>query len=252
MTTPDITSAILPAHDATPIEVPEPKSRTRKQRKAAGAATKKTLVCFVLDASGSMATGKDVTINGYNEQVDIVKANAAAGGDVRMSLVTFNDPPVQATFVNEPVERLSKLDVDTYRPDKMTALYDAIGMAISLMRETPGAEDPDTAILVAIFTDGQENRSVNYTGAALREQIAELKATGRWTFTLMGPNTGLRDIVSMLQIDPGNCQGFDPQSVASRAESMVQLSGATQSYFAARAAGELQASALYQHPDVKA
>jgi hypothetical protein len=211
---------------------------------------KRTHILFVLDESGSMDTGKDITIKGYNEQVDIVRASGDDGGETSISLLKFNYE-LRWQYQKKSVSGLAPLTEQSYVPNGGTALYDAIGSAIAAASEFPGAEDDETAVLVAIFTDGMENSSRTWVGPRLeqlRRDVSRLQETGRWTFTLLGPKQGLSSLADLLAIDRSNVAGFDPGSLASRQHAFASMSGATGTYLSARSVGMTAASNLYAQP----
>jgi len=206
---------------------------------------RKTFVMFLLDESGSMSHGMGITIHGYNKQVDLVKLGAAENGEVYMSLLKFSSPPVEEAYLNQPAERLDKLSADNYHPSGSTALFDAIGRGLEILEDSPGVSDPDSAVLFIIFTDGAENSSTLYTGPQLKKLIDARTETGKWTFTLIGPDLGLDGLATILSIDKGNISGFNPNALDSRAESFERMAGATSTYFGLRAMGATAASNLY-------
>jgi hypothetical protein len=207
----------------------------------------RTHAFFLLDASGSMVTDKDVTIAGFNQQVDVVQEMAKEVGDTTVSLMTFSST-VEVRSQYRPVESLQKLTALTYRPQGGTALFDALGAAMEQAMAAPGATEANTAALIASFTDGDE-RDSRYCGAAvIAHCIKLLEGTGRFTFTLMGPNTHLETMGDVLKISKGNISGFDVSSRFDKARAFQAMSGATETYMTLRSKGVMASSALYAAP----
>lgn len=204
----------------------------------------RTHVLFVLDASGSMLAGKPLTVAGYNQQVDIVREQTQAAGAASVSLVVFNDT-ARTLYAHQDAARLEHLSESSYRPQGSTALLDALGAAIDLALVAPGVQTPGTAVLVALFTDGEENASRLHTGEALSECVRALEATGRFTFTLMGPREHLNDLASLLSIARGNIAGFDATSLAGRGQALHTMAQATSTYMSLRAVGATASADLY-------
>lgn len=204
----------------------------------------RTHVVVVLDASSSMLAGKALTIAGFNQQVDIVREQTREAASATVSLLVFNET-VSPTYLHQPVQRLTHLDDALYRPRGSTALYDAVGAAIEAALAAPGVDEPGAAVLVAVFTDGEENASRLHSGPALAECVRALQDTGRFTFTLMGPRERLHELADALTLERGNVAGFDAASLVDRERAMTQMTQATATYMTLRATGASAATDLY-------
>jgi len=95
--------------------------------------------------------------------------------------------------------------MDDYQPCCCTPLYDAMGFTLTTMRKHVKTVD-DAVVVVTIITDGLENASKEYTGAAVKELVEQLKGEG-WTFTYMGANQDSTEIAFNLSIR--NSRNFD-------------------------------------------
>lgn len=195
----------------------------------------KTQVIFVLDSSSSMQTGKDLTINGFNEQIKAIKDSNGGNTDVEVSLVIFSDL-VSTTIRHSELGAVAPLSLYTYNPMGNTALYDGIGAAINLAEEKGYASNTKNAVLIAIFTDGEENCSKTYNQGRLKEIITNRIARGNWTFSVLGPRYGLNNLRA-LGIPEGNIAGFTPESIVSRGWTNSLNSAHVHNYFAGRAMG---------------
>jgi hypothetical protein len=139
---------------------------------------KKTLVCFVLDETGSMEQYKQVTISGYNEYVDQLRSEKKFS----LMLTRFNSASIEIGEP-EPIKDATKLTNETYNPDHLTPLYDAVAATI---KKADKVKDGG-AVLVVVMTDGQENASREYTREDVFKLIEEKEKEG-WQFAYLGAN----------------------------------------------------------------
>ena len=143
---------------------------------------------IILDESGSMDAIKDSTISGFNELVQTIKGIEKMYPEQKhfISLVTFNGLGIKTKLDKQPVSGLAAIDKNSYNPDSMTPLYDAIALSVLKLRmDIAGVEN--THVLVTILTDGLENHSKEFSGQQVKKIIDEQKALG-WTFTYIGAN----------------------------------------------------------------
>jgi hypothetical protein len=131
---------------------------------------------LILDSSGSMGDLKKEVIASFNEQVEmIVKlAEKEPKALMRFTLCVFNDV-VDFKFVNQSIDNVRKLTEEDYIPDSTTALYDAIGASFMKINELVNSKDQ---VFFAIFTDGLENASKNYTADDISFKISESEKKG--------------------------------------------------------------------------
>ena len=103
-------------------------SKAEAKTETSGAAADGVLhVAFVLDKSGSMRSIEEAVVAGYN---DYLRELRAQGGETLFSLTTF-DTTLRARLCRRAARRASpELDHALYRPDGMTALYDAIAHTV--------------------------------------------------------------------------------------------------------------------------
>ena len=140
-------------------------------------------VTFVIDKSGSMYSSKDEVISGVqkiiNEQKDIKK------GKCTVSMYTFNDK-VSEDYVGVDV---NDLPIFKYYPESMTALNDGCGIAIDNTGKwlaSMNEEDRPSKVIIAVFTDGMENASKEYTIEQVRGKIEHQEKVYNWTFIYLG------------------------------------------------------------------
>lgn len=209
-----------------------------------------THAALVLDESGSMGSHRFTALQGVNAQLSVIREGARDVGRTLVSLNQFSSSS-RPVLVACPVDDLRFLDSSQYNPSGGTALFDALGQTIELLLEQPDIESPNTAVLVAVFTDGEENMSTRYDGATLKALVSRLERTGRWTFTLMGPQGSSLELASVLNLSRGNVAMFDPGSVQSAGAAFATMTGAASNYMTMRSAGLTACASLYADTDAK-
>jgi len=164
----------------------------------------KTLVCFVLDQSGSMWSVKDDTIGGYNEYIGGLRDEK----NMSMMLTRFN---TQAVTVGEPepIKNVTKLSKENYRPSSGTPLYDAVGRAIKVAEAHKKVKN----VLVVIMTDGLENSSIEYGRKALFALVKEKEEEG-WKFAYLGANQDAYAESGLIGIQKGATMNYSQDRTA--------------------------------------
>jgi uncharacterized protein YegL len=169
---------------------------------------KETHVAILLDRSGSMESCRDATISGFNEYVEHIRKTASEEGlDARITLTVFNHDVLVKHFA-APLAKLHRINRQTYVPDGNTAMLDAVGTTIDMLREDVKPSD-DTTFLVCIVSDGYENASRRFGWADIAERIQRLTATDRWTFTYLGSNQDLSVVARELSIPAANTATYN-------------------------------------------
>lgn len=155
---------------------------------------------IILDESGSMQAIKVATIQGFNEVVQTIKGfeNQFPEQEHFVSLVTFNGLGIKSKLFAKKVKNLQEIDANIYHPDASTPLYDAVGFGVNKLRQKLGSKT-DYNVLVTILTDGEENASREYSGAAISRLISELK-NDNWTFTYIGANHDVEGAAASISI----------------------------------------------------
>lgn len=155
---------------------------------------------IILDESGSMELIKQATISGFNELVQTIKGVEQQFPEQThfVSLVTFNSRGIAARLFTEKVAAIRTIDERDFQPSSLTPLFDAIGLAVTRLRkEIEGQRN--CSVLVTILTDGEENASREYTGAAVKKLIDEMKGRG-WTFTYIGADHDVEHTAASISI----------------------------------------------------
>jgi len=203
-------------------------------------------VIFVLDHSGSMTTITEIAKSSFNEQLQTCKKESH-DQDTFVSLIEFSDD-AELVYREIPVDDVRELD--GYYTDNMTALYDAIGLAVETFRDIPElTEEENHSALVVIITDGNENYSKDFKGESgrvrLKSLIEELKGTGKWTFTFLGAGQDVMETaVEGMSIAAGNSMGFTATKDGYNVANAQVCKGLT-SFYSSRRVGAQAVSNFY-------
>ena len=156
---------------------------------------------IIMDRSGSMWDIQKSAIQGYNEVLGGIKADAKSYAETQehfMTLVLFDSTSIDNVYWNENPEKTAILTAETYVPGAATPLYDAIGKTLTkLEKELHG--DPNVSVIVTIITDGYENSSKEYSLHAVQALIKHLKEQG-WSFAYMGTDHDVEGVTVSLSI----------------------------------------------------
>ena len=144
-----------------------------------------------------MQSIKKEAVDSVNETVQTIRAAERKNSDQEhfVSLVTFNDN-VKTVYDCVPAVEVKELTSEDYCPDCCTALYDAMGLSLNVLR--PKVTENDR-ILVTVVTDGYENASKEYDGKAIKALIDELKGKG-WVFAYIGANQDVEQVAATISI----------------------------------------------------
>src|SRR5574343_1127027 len=99
-----------------------------------------TDILCIVDRSGSMSAIKSDAIGGFNSFLERQKQEP---GDARMTLVQF-DNEYEEVFVDKNIADVPPFTTSTYLPRGTTALFDAVGKAITSLMERRGKMDEAT------------------------------------------------------------------------------------------------------------
>jgi hypothetical protein len=185
--------------------------------------SKKVLISFLLDRSGSMGSYKKQTIDSFNEYV-----NGLQDDDTEMvfRLTTFDSESVDVVHDNVPVEDVPKLNDDTYQPRSMTPLYDAVAktiLATDKIVDKGGFGKKKQRVLFVILTDGYENASHEYTKEGAFDLVKSREKRG-WTSVYLGANQDAYAVGVGLGIQAGNAVNFDMGKIGVVARSLSSAS----------------------------
>lgn len=146
-----------------------------------------TEIAYILDRSGSMSHLTEAAITGFNSFLD---DQLDTPGDANFTLALFDNEYILHSN-RAPLAEVKKLDTRSYVPRGTTALLDAIGTTIDnigkKLSETPEPERP-AKVIIAIYTDGYENDSKNYSSSKINQMIKLQTEKYEWDFLFLAAN----------------------------------------------------------------
>ncbi|WP_332733858.1 vWA domain-containing protein [Flavihumibacter sp.] len=168
---------------------------------------------IILDESGSMASMKLGTISAFNELIQSIRASLKKNTELEQWLLfyTFNSSGIKERIPLQVVDHPLELDEDSYQPDNMTPLFDAIGHACNKLRYAIEKES-EPKVLVTILTDGAENDSKEFTMTTIANMTTQLERQG-WTFTYMGANQDSFKVAHSLNIKNASNWSFNEEGL---------------------------------------
>lgn len=174
---------------------------------------------IIVDASGSMEGRKVEVRGGINQLLTEIKEDKRK--KQRSIVVDFSS----SNDIRVIVDNTDKKTIDTTIGDKystrgMTALYDAVAKAISLV------PIEEKKVFVSIITDGGENDSKEYDGVALKALVEARKKNG-WAFVFMGTDESCLANARAMGISAGNTMSYDANGGYSGFSGMMGYSGAS-------------------------
>lgn len=157
-----------------------------------------THIYFIIDQSGSMEPRVPQVYSGFKEFIQDQKSIGCEG---IVSVLFFNTGS-ELVMDKMPLKDVKELEPGSYRPSGCTALYDAMGTALSRLKEEHG----ETKTIMIVITDGEENSSFQFQQQNIRDLINDTKAYVKTVFlgsnqdaVLNGANLGID--VSMDYLD---------------------------------------------------
>ena len=156
---------------------------------------------IIMDRSGSMWDIQKPAIQGFNEVLGGVKAAQTKYAETQeqfITLVLFDSTSIDEVYWNADPSKTVILTEETYVPGACTPLYDAMGRTLTkLEKELKG--DENHSVIVTVITDGLENSSEEYSGAAIKALVEHLKEEG-WSFAYMGTDHDVHGVSVSLSI----------------------------------------------------
>jgi hypothetical protein len=131
-------------------------------------------IVVILDESGSMRTVKDKMVESLNS---LISEQQEIDRPCRFTLVKFNET-VKGVVRNADLKTVKPLREGDYRPEKTTALYDAIGETFEWFRD-------EKNVLAVIVTDGQENASRRFGYQQISQLIQRKQRELNWSFVYL-------------------------------------------------------------------
>jgi hypothetical protein len=182
-----------------------------------------TLIEFLLDETGSMASHKAGTLSGFNVFLDEQKA---LGGDCLLTLTKFDSSGLKTPYTDLDIRFAPPLTDTTFVPGAWTNLRDALGTRVRALEERLESFETKPNVLVVVLTDGGDNQSHSYSEPQVRDLIRAHEADG-WTFVYLGATGCGLDVAERLGFQPGNAREFDTSRIH---ETFSGLSAATTAF----------------------
>lgn len=179
----------------------------------------KTLICLVLDRSGSMGGKEDDVVGGVNA---FIKDQQRIDVPADICLVRFDS---EATERFRPLQALSSivpLGRQEYSPRGGTPLLDALGDTMDALEKDWAAGDFTQGILVVV-TDGAENQSRRFTKAMIQERIKTAEENG-WSIVYLGANVDAFAEAGQMGIARHSTMQYDVSSSVGIANSYSSVS----------------------------
>ena len=163
-----------------------------------------TALLLVIDRSGSMARIRDDMVGGLTA---MLAEQAAQPGLITVDIVIFDEAIEKSCTMANPTDVIIELE-----PRGMTALHDAIGVAVTdfgqALAALPEHARPET-VQVVVVTDGDENSSREYTAESIRALITQQTETYNWDFVFVGANQDAVLTGATLGFDADSSLTFD-------------------------------------------
>jgi hypothetical protein len=205
----------------------------------------KTYVGLVRDHSASMRTLSRKAMEDYNSTVGGIKSSIGADHTAYLTTVECGSGNSSQAKLVEAINPLSETKpITVYETNGGgTPLWDSVGLLIETLEKIPVVESDNTAFLVMVTTDGEENASRQWTARTLQEKMRKLQATDRWTFVFRVP-VGYKNNLVRMGISDGNVIEWN-QTEAGLVRSSEQTVTGIQNYFSERSRGATRSNTFY-------
>jgi uncharacterized protein YegL len=202
----------------------------------------KTMICLILDRSGSMNGREADVIGGVNAFLDDQKK---LPDPASIAFVRFDTGNVERFREMKPLADVEPLQASEYQPRGGTPLLDAIGQTIVALEDDWKREKPDRAIVV-IVTDGEENASHEFTKDKIKALIEARQNSKLWAFVYLGANVDAFHEAGAMGFSASNTAGYTNTTrgtakmyaTASAGVSHMRMSGHTEAHNLGRNIGE--------------
>jgi hypothetical protein len=137
-------------------------------------------IIFLLDESGSMESMGKEPVQAVNKFIQDQQKTMGDDG-ATFSLWKFNSTVVKL-IDDVPLQEVKEFT--DFRPDQMTALYDAIGQAI----KNKSLKEKHDDVICVILTDGLDNQSKEFSASSICSLIKTMEDEHNWKFIYLGAN----------------------------------------------------------------
>ena len=193
------TTHVVHIHNGKPV----PASGEQQSTVQAAATELPVDITMILDRSGSMGSLTETVISSYN---NFLEEQKTVDGEAFVSLIQF-DEKFEPNYSEIDIQNTNELNTSSYQPRGSTALFDAVGRAITEAKEriTPGSSD----VVFVITTDGLENASKEFTGDQIKEMIADCENQYGWHFMYLAANEDAFNQHKDMGLDLRFCQEIE-------------------------------------------
>lgn len=167
-----------------------------------------TLIAALLDRSGSMASSKAATEDGWRE---LINEQRQEPGQCQVTLAQF-DTRYEVLYPATDIGAVPEFEVE---PRGQTALLDATGRFITEVGEVLAAlpeERRPGKVICLIMTDGMENASREWTWGALKALITQQREVYGWEFIFLGANIDAVEVGARMGMDRDKAMTFAADS----------------------------------------
>ena len=177
---------------------------------------------FIIDKSGSMATARNATVTGINEQIQNIKQLAVQfpGQQHLTTLVLFNGRS-EIKFFDLGVADLHEITTEDYVPNGATALYSTVGeVATSVFQSlsTSGRLATDR-VVITVMTDGDNTEnSPTWSQSKLKEYLQQMQSDHGWVVAYIGADISVEAVQETAQamgIGSANSMAYTAGSISS-------------------------------------
>lgn len=201
---------------------------------------KKITNLIIVDGSSSMR-GKTEEIKGGLKSLlkDIRKDMKENKGKVKVRTIVsqFSTAGKFKVLLDTSKRKNISYDlVENYKPDGMTALYDAIGVSFDMV------EKKQDGVFVSILTDGDENNSKEFKVDDIKKLFSKAKKKD-WGLTFMGTTEGAIEKAVSLGITRSNTLQYS-NSIEGTKAANVSRNFSKAMYFSSVMDGEVKTDGL--------
>ena len=135
----------------------------------------------------------------YRHHKELTTITQSTTTEVRFHFMMFNSR-MEWLSNGEPIQDFDPAQFAEYTPSGVTALFDAVGMAIERAEYKIGTNlNPEREeVVIMAFSDGGENASRKWNGQNLTELINSHQNLPGWTITFTGCDlTGFNELAKM-------------------------------------------------------
>lgn len=191
-------------------------------------------IALVLDGSSSIPYAHlDKKLIGVADDLvkHLAKKSVELDQETRVTIYTFADS-AECVIFDKDVLRLPSI-ADLYEPYGNTALLDATALSITDLRQTM-VKYGDHAFLTYVITDGEENRSIYTSSAAMTNMLNDLRENE--TVAVLVPNDHGVQYALRLGFPAGNITKWEV-TAEGLAEAATKITRSVDSYMTSRTMG---------------